>query len=117
MKKFGTPIGAAPGSACEKVGLAAVGTPSPWRMSVASGLPSALSCLDCASSPVALRRALPTVFCACWPPAEADGVLSVAPGTDSVAGAAVVGAAAGDGGAGLVDVPVSAGAGGACVAV
>jgi hypothetical protein len=29
MKKFGTPIGAGPGSANEKVGLAAVGTP-PW---------------------------------------------------------------------------------------
>jgi hypothetical protein len=29
MKKFGTPSGAAPGSANEKVGLAAVGTPGP----------------------------------------------------------------------------------------
>ena len=29
MKKFGTPIGAAPGSANENVGLDAVGTP-PW---------------------------------------------------------------------------------------
>jgi hypothetical protein len=29
MKKFGTPIGAGPGNDSEKVGLAAVGTPSP----------------------------------------------------------------------------------------
>lgn len=29
MKKFGTPIGAGPGSANEKVGFAAVGTPGP----------------------------------------------------------------------------------------
>ena len=29
MKKFGTPIGAGPGSDSEKLGLAAVGTPFP----------------------------------------------------------------------------------------
>ena len=29
MKKFGTPIGAAPGSAKEKVGFDGVGTPAP----------------------------------------------------------------------------------------
>src|SRR3954469_10764703 len=84
MKKFGTPIGAAPGSACEKVGLAGVGTPSPWRIAVASGRPSALAFLEAASSPVALRSALPTVFWPCWPPAETDGGASVAVGTASV---------------------------------
>src|SRR5829696_3958433 len=31
MKKFGTPIGAAPGMASEKVGLVVVGAPSTWR--------------------------------------------------------------------------------------
>src|SRR2546421_5211904 len=31
MKKFGTPIGAAPGNASEKVGLAGVGTPAGVR--------------------------------------------------------------------------------------
>src|SRR4051794_27957834 len=31
MKKLGTPIGAGPGSASEKVGLAGVGVPSGWR--------------------------------------------------------------------------------------
>src|SRR4051794_26159687 len=110
MKKLGTPIAAAPGSAWEIVGLAAVGTPLPWRMVVASGLPSALSFLDWASSPVAfLRSALPTVFCACWPPAEAEGVLSVDPGTDSVAGVALLASpgVAVDG-AGVAAVPGSA---------
>src|SRR4051812_32366366 len=128
MKKFGTPIGAAPGSACEKVGLAGVGTPSPWRIAVASGLPSARFLRAWASSPVALRSSLPTVFWPCWPPAETNGVLSARPGTASVAvpggvlalgapsaGAPAPGSAAAAGGAsaggGVEPVPVSAGAG------
>src|SRR4051794_2741224 len=118
MKKLGRAgraRSAAAGSAWEKVGLAAVGTPSPWRIGEASGLPSALSCLDCSSSPVALRSALPTVFWACWPPAEAEGPLSLAPGTESAgvvdvlvdgaAGAVVVDAGAA--GSGEVEVEVS----------
>src|SRR3954449_11810630 len=99
MKKFGTPIAAAPGSACEKVGLAGVGMPSPWRIADASGLPSALAFLDASSSPVAfLRSALPTVFCPCWPPAETEGpLLSARPGTASVVVPVVLaGGAAGD---------------------
>src|SRR4051795_3873805 len=120
MKKFGTPIGAAPGSACEKVGLAGVGTPSPWRIAVASGLPSARFWRAWASSPVALRSSLPTVFWPCWPPAETDGVLSVTVGTGSVVPGVVAAGAAGDvlvvvagSGAGVGEelVPVSAGAG------
>src|SRR3954462_9134422 len=107
MKKFGTPIGAAPESACEKVGLAGVGTPSPWRIAVASGWPSALAFLEAASSPVALRSALPTVFWPCWPPAETDGGPAVAVGAAAVApGAALDGEAS-------VCVVVSASAGGA----
>src|SRR4051812_38380942 len=31
MKKFGTPIGAAPGVAIDRVGLSGVGVPSAWR--------------------------------------------------------------------------------------
>src|SRR4051794_13342893 len=119
MKKFGTPIAAAPGSACEKVGLAGVGTPSPWRIGEASGLPSALAFWDASSSPVAfLRCALPTVFCPCWPPAETEGPLSARPGAASVVVPVVLaGGAAGDvlvvvagSGAGVGEelVPVSA---------
>lgn len=44
MKKFGTPNGAAPGSANEKVGLAGVGTPGPVGPVVA-GLGAAFLCL------------------------------------------------------------------------
>src|SRR3954471_16547590 len=97
MKKFGTPIAAAPGSPCEKVGLAGVGMPSPWRIADASGWPSALAFLDAASSPVAfLRSALPTVFCPSWPPAETDGPLSARRGTASVVvGVVLAGGAAG----------------------
>src|SRR5690242_19262532 len=106
MKKFGTPMGAAPGSACEKVGLAGVGMPSPWRIGEGLGLPSAFAFLVAASSPVALRSALPTVFWPCWPPAETDGALSLALGTASVvvSGAAVEGVSAA-GAAGEVLVP------------
>ena len=44
MKKFGTPIGAAPGSASDIVGLASVGTPPALRscVRVASSRPSVL---------------------------------------------------------------------------
>jgi hypothetical protein len=38
MKKFGTPIGAGPGSDSEKVGLVAAGTPLPVGRSLAGEL-------------------------------------------------------------------------------
>ena len=112
-----------PGAPARSSGWPAVGMPSPWRMVVASGLPSALSFLDSASSPVALRSVLPTVFCACWPPAEAEGALSASPGPLS-AGVAVLGrarrwtaraSAAVPGSAGAVEVGSSARASGAGV--
>src|SRR3954452_3697751 len=72
MKKFGTPIGAGPGTATESVGLVGVGTPCAVRSLAARSfafltlsstsvlvLPSAwglgivASCVDC---------------CCCWPP-------------------------------------------------
>src|SRR3954467_4060329 len=120
MKKFGKPIGAGPGGACENVGLAAVGMPSPWRIGLASGRPSALALREASSSPVALRSFLPTVFWPSWPPAETEGALWLAPGTasavvpgvlsDGVAGeGAVAGVSAA--GAGVGDELVSAGAG------
>ena len=43
MKKFGTPIGAGPGSASESVGLLTVGWPSGWRR------PASCSALSVAS--------------------------------------------------------------------
>src|ERR1700759_5663917 len=39
MKRFGTPIGAEPGSVSEKLGLAAIGTPFPGRHRDLLGLP------------------------------------------------------------------------------
>src|SRR3954454_23069611 len=76
MKKFGTPIGAGPGRASEKVGLAGVGTPS---VASAGALALALrtvpeeSCSTVLPAPStsgrALRLALPDCFwgfCCCW---------------------------------------------------
>src|SRR3954447_13588653 len=76
MKKFGTPIGAGPGRASEKVGLAGVGTPSVAR---AGALALALrtvpeeSCSTVLPAPSTSGRALRLVlpdcfwgFCCCW---------------------------------------------------
>jgi hypothetical protein len=123
MKKFGTPIGAGPGRPCEKVGLAAVGTPSPWRIAVASGWSSALAFSASLVSPVALRLTVPVVFWPCWPPAETVGPPSVAVGTEPSVGAGVAELGAG-GAAGAVLVSAggapgsdAGGAGGAAGAV
>src|SRR4051794_27018587 len=114
MKKFGTPIGAGPGRACVKVGLAVVGTPSGWRTVV--GPLSAVSLTSCSALSLAFLTVLPTVFWFSWPPAETCGTAGVA--TVGVAdvvvgcGAVLVDVPVScEGGVGLVDVPVSAGGG------
>ena len=72
MKKFGTPIGAGPGSASVKVGLAAVGSPSASRKRVLRGRGAGLTLCGtttCATFSttslglVALRFSVPVVFC------------------------------------------------------
>src|SRR4051794_11181150 len=84
MKKFGTPIGAAPGWATEYVGFAMVG----WPLAVRSGradfarfLPLLPAFPPALSAPVTapLRPGCPApslwcrVFCACWlPPCAPD---------------------------------------------
>ena len=73
MKKFGTPIGAAPGSACEKVGLAGGRDAVGLADRRASGLPLGLASLDASSSASPCASSLPIVSWPCWPPAETDG--------------------------------------------
>src|SRR4051794_10582041 len=112
MKKFGTPIGAGPGRAAEKVGLAGVGTPSPWRMMVPWGASAMVFAAFSAASLASLRSALPVVFWPCWPPAEMDGAWA----PELIVGAcwaSVLVLAGAASGAGEVLVPVSAGAAGA----
>ncbi len=58
MKKFGTPIGAAPGSASDVVGLASVGTPSALRSA------DALSSLSFLTLPRRSSAAFVPVVCA-----------------------------------------------------
>src|SRR3954451_8515275 len=75
MKKFGTPMGAGPGRASDRVGLAGVGWPSGWRRPLATSLAlSAASLAFCSASFLAPSTAaaglliLPVVCCwTCWP--------------------------------------------------
>ncbi len=103
MKKFGTPIGAGPGSASEKPGLSGVGWPS-TRRSCASRRARRLALGD-GSAPVpvpagsgrARRFFLPVVCCSAWPsPLGASGSVGCA----CCSGAVWGGVAAGGAGAG-----------------
>src|SRR3954452_11749344 len=116
MKKFGTPIGAGPGRARLKVGSAAVGAPSGWRVLPLSTLAEPVASLTAPATwslapstlSLALRLAWPVVF---W--ADCCGEL-----VDGAAGWGAAGFWAGScaGGAGSLLGPVSEGGGvaGAC---
>jgi hypothetical protein len=74
MKKFGTPIGAGPGSDSENVGFLAEGTPLPLG-SVATGLPLPCFFFFCFFWPVPLAGACPCDDGCCDRPAAGDGVV------------------------------------------
>ena len=80
MKKFGTPIGAAPGSASEKVGLSSVGEPSSARPGCFARAFFLASRSSSATSFLLLR--LPALNCLFFAgaPVEASGFFLSAPG-------------------------------------
>src|SRR4051812_34442892 len=115
MKKFGTPIRAAPGSASENVGACSVGEPSALTSGLPAdgGLPRSCSTAVSRSWPTAAAGAVVAVWrlVACGLlRADGPGGAGVAPGALGGIGVAVGGGACGEGDACTLSPGVAAGA-------